>query len=234
MNKFSPLAAVLFLASLLPSAHATTLGFGTLGAQRTLVDASLNQLAADPTSLVLEGTFASESFTFNPNLSILANYNSIVAAGGWNQFGLNTSTGLQDPGVTTNLGVNASGHLSGSVTDNNSGATEANFFNNKPVYVWVFNGSSPSASTQMGIFRAPSATTPWTFPSNGNGVGDTATLSTTPTNAAVISAIGGAGSTNSSQLILAAVTPVPEPSTFAFGVLGAFAALCSRQRRRKS
>ncbi len=232
MRKSLLLATLLFAISL-PMARATTIGFGAVPTARTVVDASLATVT-NASSLVLAGTFANQSFTLQSGMSLAANVTAVMASGGWEQFGLDTTTSTLNAGVTSTLGLNPTGKVGGSVTDNNSGATKADFFNNKPLYLWVFNASTIGAATQMGIFRATTATTPWTFATNAGGVGDSTTFSTTPAAASVISAIGGFG-TAGSQLQLTdqfnVGPPVPEPSTLAFGVFTVLAALSSRKRR---
>jgi hypothetical protein len=225
MKKLTFVLPAVLLATL-AGAHATTVGFSGTPSARTVVDSTATQLSI--TSLVWVGTFTSESFAYNPSLSIAANVAAIESLGGWNQFSLDTSSGLLDPGASSTLAINGSGKVSGQVIDNNSGATEADFFNGKAIYLWVFNGSTVSGSTEMGIFRAKSgATTPWTYPTNGGGVGDSVTLSTASSITPNISAIGGAGSTSSTNLTL-----VPEPTTLV--TLAGSAAFLGMLRRRRS
>lgn len=233
MNK-SFLFAALLLATSLPMARATTITYGAVPTARTVVDAS-STLVTNASSLVLSGTFANESFSINTGMSLAANFAAAAANGGWEQFGLDTVTDTTNTAVTSTLGLSATGRVGGSVTDNNAGATKADFFNNKPLYLWVFNASTVGTATQMGIYRATSATTPWTFPTNAGGVGDTQTYSTTSAAAPIIQAIGGFGSTPAGQLKLTDsfnLAPVPEPSTLAFGVFTVLAAFSSRQRRK--
>ena len=87
----------------------------------------------------------------------------------------------------------------------------------------------------MGIFHAITTVLPWIFPNNAGGeigAADTVTLSTTPTNAALIAAIGGAGSTTANELILAAAGIVPEPSSTA--LLGVGTLFFSARRHRST
>jgi len=225
------LLALVFAPSvILTTSEATTIGFGAIPTSRTVVDSSNMTLA--PGSLVWAGTFSSEGFTFNPLLSVSANVSAITTAGSWEQFGLDTAGDSTNSGVTSNVGVftvSSVGKLGGGVTDNNFGATKADFFSGKLLYVWIFNASTVGASTEMGIFRATSATIPWVFPTNGGGIGDSVTFSTTNA-AATLAAIGGVGSTPASQLKL--ISSVPEPSSvvlIAAGVLG----LIARRRSRR-
>lgn len=216
-----------------PFADATTIGFSPSPTARTVVD-STSAALNDISSLVWVGNFSNIAFSLNNTLSLQDNVTAIAAAGGWEQFGLDTSSGSPNLGVTGAATISASGKLGGSISDITTGATKADYFNNKDLYVWIFNAPSVASASQMGIFRATTATTPWVFPTNaGGGLGDTTTLGTTVGAASVISAIGGVGSTSSSVLQLTAVTPIPEPSTFAFGIIGALAALSSRSRSRR-
>lgn len=245
MNKSLFILTALGLASL-PAAHATSVTWGGTGTNRTVVDSSLIQLAAD--SLVLAGTFANESFTFNSSLSISDNYSAIVSAGLWKQFTLDPATGNPDATINNSLKISSTGKAAGVVTDNNgSGSTQASFFNGKPIYLWIFNVATPSSvttktasdfattiagATQMGIFRATDATpTAWNWPTNSNGVGDAITIGTSSTSAPTMLAIGGAGSTTSTQLQL--VSAVPEPGTLTLGALAGLGLLASRRRKQR-
>ena len=226
--------AIAVSAMSLPMVHATTVGFSPAPTARTVRNASDTTTLAT-TSLVWAGNFTngSGSFSLNSALSLGANVTAVETAGGWKQFSLDSSTGLVNAGVTGTVGISPIGKVSGSVTDNNAGATKADFFNGKDVYLWIFNAPTVAGATEMGIFRATSADVPWTFPTNANGLGDTVTFSTIPANA-TIAAIGGFGSTPVGQLNLSNnfnVAPVPEPSTMAFGLLTAGAAIYSRRRR---
>jgi hypothetical protein len=212
------LSLVGFFASLLPS-RATTVTFSGAAGNRTVVDASSTQLSSG--DLVWVGTFSSESFSFNPALSIAANISAIESAGGWDQFTLDTSTQTPDANITNTVTINSlagGGHVAGQVTDNNSGATKADFFNGSLIYVWVFNASTTGAATQMGIFRAGTgAGTVWKFPNNANGVGDSTALTTNPSLTPSMVAIGGAGTVQSGGAgnMQLAAAGVPEPSTIA-------------------
>ncbi len=214
-------------------ANGTVAGFGAVPTARTVVDSTLATVSTS--GLVWVGTFANESFVFNPALSITANVAAITTAGVWHQFGLDTVTNLPNAGVTSNLSISAGGKVGGSVTDNNFGATKADFFNSKPLYLWIFNASTPGASTEMGIFHATSATIPWTFATNAGGVGDGVTYSSTDAAAPTIAAIGGAGSTTTgSPGTLRLAAAVPEPSVLTLAGLAGLGLLCSRRRRRNA
>ena len=212
MKTFLFLSALVSLGSL-QFAHGTSVTFGSTGSARTVFEANgTTQLASG--DLVWMGTFASEAFAFNPLFSVATNVSAITTAGGWEQFSIDTSTDTLNPGATSTLQITATGKAGGSVVDNNGGATQAAFFNGKNVYLWIFDAPTVGAATQMGIFRAPNAdaVVDWIFPNNAGGVGDTITLSTTATGAPTINSIGGAGTSNSTQLILSAAG-VPEPSS---------------------
>ena len=218
-------------------ARATSVTFTAAGAQR-LVQSSTGTLLTSANAFVWLGNFTTESFAFNPTASIAANVAAIQAAGGWMQFGFDSSGTVNEASQFT-LGVTATSKISGTVTDINSPG--ADYFgkispvNTSKAYLWIFKGTSVADATEMGIFRSPDAGIAWTFPVNGGGIGDTVTLSDTSTTAPSISILGGAGSASSTRLILAAVSvsPVPEPSTFAFGVSLCVAAASLRRRRNQ-
>lgn len=211
-------------------AIATTVGFSPVPSARTVVDASGAIIGTS--SVVWVGDFTSEVFNFNPLLSISANVNAITLAGGWKQFTLDSQTGTANSGVTGALAINAAGKLSGSVTDPNTGPTQAGYFDNhRNLYVWVFNAATVSASTQMGIFRSPDAgSTGWLFPLTSD-IGSTP-LSNSPSGAPTVVATGSVGSTSSTQLALIAST-VPEPSVLALGSMSLVGLLASRKRGLK-
>ena len=218
-------------------ACATAVGFFPgFTSKRSVVNASGVALN-DTNSLVMVGTLSAPTvFTINSQLSIASNITSVINLGGWKQFGYDTNTNTLNDGVTSTLGLNAGSNVSGQVTDNNFGETKADFFNGgKLLYLWVFNAPTVQAATQMGIFRATTAAAQWIFPTN-TGFGENASFSTTSaaSGAPVIAVIGNFGSTSSTTLQLTnsfSVTPVPDPSTFAFGLLTAVAACFSRKRR---
>lgn len=227
----SLLLVALVITATLPVARATSIVFGGVPTARTVVNAAL--VTAPPGSLVMAGTFASQAFTINSGVSLAANVASVMSTGGWKQFTLDPSNGLPDPGITNSLTISSIGKVGGTLTDNNS--PQADFFNGKPLYLWVFNGTTIGNSTQMGIYRATTATPPWSFPINAGGLGDGTTYSTTNSGAATIAAIGGFGSTTPSQFKLTDqfnISSLPEPSTAAFGILMAFSAVTSRRRRK--
>jgi len=193
--------------------HATTVAFAASPADRIVVDSTSTEISTG--SLVWEGTFSNTSFSFNPSISIAANVANIQSAGGWQQFG------------ATNLGITSVfGHvrISGSVQDNTASADP---FNGKNVYLWVFNAPTVAASTQMGIYTDAGV---WVYPTNLNGApGDTSNYDTSTTYAAT--AVGGAGSVTSSNMILSAAS-VPEPTTLV--TLAGSAAFLGMLRRRRS
>ena len=220
--------------ALLPAAHASTVVLSAVPTARSVVGSNGTTIVTS--GLVWVGTFGNESFSFNPSLTVAQNVGAIATVGGWYQFGLDAASTPTNLGATVDLGVtntlsirtSPAGRIGGSITDNNSGATKADFFNGKALYLWVFNGSTPADSTELGIFRATDATVPWAFATNAGGIADSVTYSTTGTGAPTIAAIGGAGSTTSSTYQL--VAAVPEPSTAAMGAL-AMLGLVFRRRR---
>lgn len=220
MKKHILSAALLLTVASLSTARATTLTFGGVPTARTVVDASGLTLAG-PNKLVLIGTFDNLNFSLDPSISLEANFEAISLAGGWKQFGLDTATQEANAGVTSSLGLSATGKLGGSITDNSFGVTKADAFNEKALYVWIFNGATLETSTQAGLFHATTATVDWTAPINSGGVTDSRTFSTTTSGASVIQAVGGFGSTTSSTLQLSDnFAAVPEPATSAAVALG--------------
>ena len=211
-----------------PFAVATTVTWGGVPTARLAVDSKGLTLA--PGSLVLVGTFANEAaVVYSAASTIAQNVTAITAAGGWKQFSFDPNAiptpTIPDPGTTNTMTISGSGKAAGTVVDNN--APQADFFNGKPAYLWIFNAPAIGNAGEMGIFRATNATVPWLFPTNAGGVGDTQTYSSTATAAPNIAAIGGAGSTTAGTLVL-----VPEPSTFTlFGLAGA-GFLSARRRKR--
>jgi len=239
-SKTSPMKKSLLTLGLLsvaaiPLAHATSVTWSGVPSARTAVDHLFTQVTAG--SLVWAGTFANDTvYTFNPALSIATNVANFTSSDGWKQFTLDPATGLPDLplAITNTLAVSASGKLSGTVTDNNGTpglGLQASFFDNKGAYLWVFNATTVASATEMGIFRAIT-TSPWSFPPNNNGSGDVVSLSSSNAAAPTIAVIGGAGSTNTTQFILAAST-VPEPSVLALGGLAGIGMLSSRRRKQR-
>ena len=211
-----------------PVALATTVGFAPLGTARTVVD-SLG-VTVPTTGLVMVGNFVSEGFTFNPLLTIAQNVAAITLAGTWERFGVDTLTDATNPGVTLpGLTINGAGKIGLSLVDGNGGLTQAAYFNNKSLYLWIFNASTVAAATEMGIFRSTDAANTWVFPVHGT-VGDNQTYSTAPGGAPTMLAIGGTGSTPVGQMKLAAV---PEPSVLSLGAMAGLGMLASRKRRQR-
>lgn len=223
MRNANLLATIIGLA-IMPLANATTVGFSPAPTARTLKDSSGTNLSTS--SLVWAGNFSSEVFSLNNSLTIAQNVTAIQTAGGWEQFGVDTATDVPNSGATGTLTVSGIAKLGGSITDNNTGATKADYFNAKNIYVWVFNASTVGAATEMGIFKAA----PWVFPTNAGGIGDSGLFGSTV--AVTPAAVGGIGSTSSSLLQLSGITPVPEASTFATGAMLVLAAMKMRRRRR--
>ena len=200
--------AVSIIASV-SSIHAAAITFGAVPTAQQFLDRDGVALAG---GLVLVGTFSdAASISLKPG-SVDSSFSNIASTAGWTQF--------SQLGIATNT----AGRVGGQVIDNTSAA---DFFNGKPLFLWVFNGTTRANSTQFGIFRAGSAPVPWVFPTNAGGVGDSLTLSTTATGAGTISALGGVGSSGSG---LRLVAPVPEPGTVALLLVGAVG-FASRRRR---
>ena len=222
-----PLTLFTLLLASLPVAQATSVIFSGAPLARLVVNSNSATLTS---GLVWAGTFSSTGFGLNNTLSLAANVASVTSSGGWKQFTLDPFSGFEDEGVTNTLKVSPTGKVGGNLVDIENGAS---YFNNKPIYLWIFNGASVSTSTEMGIFRATTADTPWTFPVNAGGVGDTLTLSTVNT-LSTIAAFGGFGSTPSGKLQLTNnfnVAPVPEPATLTVGIFAGMACICVRRRR---
>lgn len=228
-------AASAILTGLGTLAQATTVSFSPAPSARTITTADGSVLA--PTSLVLLGNFSSEAFFYNPALSASANFTAISTAGGWEQFGFDTQTGVANAGVSNTVAINASGKIGGSLTDNTTGATKADFFNGKTAYLWIFDGPSIANSNTMGIFKDPTETSPnipWIYPSNAGGApGDTVAFGTTVGSNPNVSAVAGVGSVTNSggpnergRMLLA----VPEPSTALLSAVGAIVMIARRRR----
>lgn len=218
------------LIGIAPDVCATTVGFGTLGSVRTFNDES-GVLLGTSNSLVLVGNFLSETFTFNPLVSIATNVQAITTIGGWKQLGLDADTSLTNTGVVLpGITITSAGKMTGNLADNNSGPRQAGYFNGKNMYLWVFNAASVSSATQMGIFRSSDAAQAWIFGTSGT-VGDNITYSVSTSGAPTVSPIGSTGTTSGTQLKLASA--VPEPSVFALGGMAALGMLASRKRGMK-
>ena len=221
----------------LPFAGATSVIFTAAGAQRIVEGADLS-LLTNTNTFVWIGNFTTESFgaaVFNPLLTISANVTAMKLAGGWKQFGFDTTGTTQEATIFT-LGVAATSKLSGNVTDTIAGADyfgKTTPSDTRNLYVWIFKGTSLANATEMGIFRSTDAGIPWTFPVNAGGVGDTVTLSDSAAAAPTVAVIGGAGSATSANLILAAST-VPEPSVLALGTMACVGILSGRRRKRQA
>lgn len=182
----------------------------------------------------MEGVFTNpNSFTYNPAISIAANVAN-MSSFGWQQFGLNPSNQSSEGSGSLQADTVFSGTVvGGSVTDVSGtpgSGQNASYFDNKQVYLVVFNGTTIAGSTQMGVFTSTS----WTFPTNAGGLGDSITYDTSTTynvtdvgNAGSVSNTGGPNSSGTLQL----AAGVPEPSTLAtlFGATG-FLALLRRRR----
>ncbi len=240
MKKLFLVAAFASLASF--QAFGTTVTFGGASsgtARKTVLNDGTTALATG--DLVLEGIFQnSGSFTYNPAISVLANVNNMVSLGfqpfGFAPSSYNSTTGTWTTDSSTSqntLGIAnffGTNQVTGSIHEDTTVGGDASAFDNKQIYLVLFNGTTISGSSQMGIFTSTS----WTFPTNTNGGSDvsptyvTNTASTSPTVTAVAGTVTGA--TNSPGTLQLAATP--EPSTLAtlFGATGVLALL----RRRRS
>jgi hypothetical protein len=202
-------------------AQATIVGFSTAPSTgRTAVNASLATLP-DGTQFLL-GTFS------NPgNISLLGSVAAIQAAGGWSEFvPLAGGSGATEREVISTIAGTFPGKFTGQAANNTAAA---NAFNNQPLYLMVFNTTSAGTATQIGIFRAPSAVTPWVFPANGGGVGDNVTIDVDDTS---VVAIGGVGSVSISPSRFILATMVPEPSAIALLAPALIGLLGYRRMRR--
>jgi hypothetical protein len=197
--------AAFLLAATAPLVPATVINITTdPAAGRIAVDAQLNPL--DNGDLFLVGTFSNPG-AISLSLGSMAN---MMAAGGWSQFGSNRA--IQTIGAS-------GGRVTGPSSDTTPAAAA---FNNQPLYLIIFNTSSPN-SPQAGIFRATAAagSNAWTFPVyDPAGITDGRTITVDDPS---VTAIGGVGlATNTpSRFVLA--TLVPEPSAFVLlapGIVG--------------
>jgi len=227
MKQIFQILAVISLGGF-PSAHGSTIIFSAAPTARTVVAA--DGVTPIVGGLVWVGNFGNEGFVFNPALTIEQNVAAITTAGVWRQFSLDTSTNFANSGTSSTLTTSGIARVGGQVVDNNSGATKADFFNAKTLYVWIFDAATPAASTQMGIFKATTASPAWNFPTNQNGVGDVLTLGTTTTTAATTAAVSNVGTTTTSVLRL---TSIPEPSSLMLCGVAGLGMLSARHRRRK-
>lgn len=201
------LSLLAFLA--VSSAYATSVSLSSAPLGRSVVESDGSALANG--SLVLVGTFSNISA-----LEVLPPI-ELASAAGWTQFGNALAIGS----VFGNPGK-----LIGTTSD----LTDvADAFNNKPIYLWVFNGPTIESSTEYGVFRADSGVPTWNFPVNNGGIGDLITISADD---GALAASGGLGSVNGSHLQLVAISSVPEPATFGLLALGGAFLHLRRLRRR--
>lgn len=214
------LSIALSIIASVSSIHAAAITFsGSPVARQILAQDGLTPIVG---GLVMVGTFADESkvaLALNLTRAVSQNFSNISSTAGWAQFAPLAATQ-----VTSSTGRVGTTWLDDSTT--------ADAFNSKPLFLWVFNGTTIANSTQFGIFRSSNATTPWVFPNNGNppGIGDKTTLGLTVGAAPSVEAIGGAGFGSTTTAGLRLVSSVPEPGSATLIVLGAVA-FASRRRR---
>ena len=244
MNKLT-ITAILALGVLSLPVSATTVTFSaaTSGTQRQVVlndGATPVPSTSTGNSLVLAGVFSSAgSFTYNPAITVAANFNNMLSDGfsafGYAQPG-NGAAESSSYTLAINTGFSAQ-QVSGQIVDttgNSGSGLDASFFDNKQLYIVIFDGtsvaftgSSVTGATQMGVFTS----TAWTFPANAGPSGGGGAFGTYATSTGnTVTPVGGAGSVNASpnQLELAAA---PEPSTLA--TLAGSAALMLLIKRRR-
>lgn len=188
------LAAALSCAAIIPG-RATSVTLSGSPTGRDAVDSSLTAL--ENGDLVLIGTF------LNPLALGAAPVADLQSGAGWTPFGnaLSIAAVFGHPGK-----------LVGTSTD---ATTTADFFNDRQIYLWVFNAPTIEQSTEWGIFTAAGASPPWIFPTNGGGIGDLLTISV---DAPKLVAVDGLGGVSESHLQLISV---PEPASCALLALAA-------------
>jgi hypothetical protein len=226
------------LSAMSVDAYATTVAFGVVPTSRTVANDVGTALTTSGGSFWI-GTFSNEAGiapVVNNSLSLTDNVSAIIAAGGWERFGFDTATNVANAGTSSttafDITTSPAGKLGGDFTDNSTGATKADFFNGKKIYVWVFNADTIGGASQMGIFTATAGTnlSEWTFKTNAGGLGDGSTLSTTTSNI-TLAEVGGVGSISGSQLRTEAFSAIPEPSRAMLAAMGLFAGLIRRRRK---
>jgi hypothetical protein len=208
-------ASALALTLAFSAVRASTVALSSSATGRTVTDTSLNALPDG--DLFMLGTFSTPG-----NISLSkGSVASILSAGGWSQFAPSQS-------LFTSTIFSSPGKLNSSDQDN---TTAANAFSNLQIYIIVFNASSASTATQMGIFTNTGATTgdTWFFPTNGNGLSDSITIKMDDTHA---TAVGGVGSVSASPQRFTLSALVPEPSGFGLMAMGAFSLMGYRRLRR--
>jgi hypothetical protein len=208
--------AAIFLALLAPASRATVIGFGSSPSGRIAMDEQLNTLPDG--DLFLVGTFATPG-----NISLtLGSLSNIMSAGGWTQFGSSLPIGT--------VAGTFHGKVIGSTSVTNA---SANAFNGLPIYIIILNTTSVGTATQAGIFTAPSAATPWTFPTyDPSGISDSKTLGADDASMTAVGTVPVGSATNSpSRFVL--TTLVPEPSALLFLTAG-LSGLLGTLRRRQS
>ena len=226
---------ILSIISLSPL-KAASVSFGVNPTSRSIAsEAGVNFAGAGSGSYWI-GTFSNEiviETMVDHFLPVAVNVATIIDAAGWEQFTMDTVDSSLNSAASSTLDfvpLSGAARLGGTATDNTSGATKADFFNGKQIYIWIFNADMLSSATEMGIFEATAATVPWIFPVNEGGLGDALTLSTS-TGGATIAAVGGVGSISDSQIRTEAFgLTVPEPTRI---LLLGFGAACLALHRRR-
>lgn len=157
----------------------------------------------DPAGMILSDGDLVRVGTFDNEAALAAGLpiSTLEATAGWHSFG--------ELEISSPFGY--AGKIYGEIGNNTA---VANTFNNKPLYIWIFNAATSADATSQGIFRALAAVDAWTFPANQYGVGDSITLNIDDLTLQAIEQIGNVD-TEQSQAKLVPIDIVPEPSTMA-------------------
>lgn len=216
MKRLLPLALIV-TASILES-NASTVGWG---AQNN------NSLGLADSSLTPQGSLVRLGYFTTSNAQVQAD----AAAG--DKTALNSA--FQEFGTST-VG---NGYALDGVWGESSVNGNASFVG-KQMYYWTLNAATLAAATQWGIFTDPTDPA-WIFPSDSPLPGSTNTdLADVPQNGTglIVGSFGGGPDANFGndlyRMTAIAASPVPEPSTFAFGALVGVVALVSLKRRRRA
>lgn len=115
-----------------------------------------------------------------------------------------------------------------------NGASDDAAFNNKPIYLWVYNSATASSTVDQAVFRADAATPAWTFPVDGATA--TVAISSQAIDFArspdgfTAPSIAGAGTSSTNVKVLTLGAVVPEPSG---AILLGMVSLLGLVRRRR-